>query len=553
MEAVLTKRRPLTRLAEWVPWLLPVLCFALTALVFGVRYEVNDDAILANIAAGAYGPDTVHLVYQNVLIGWLLKPLYLLAPGLNWLYVLQTVLVLAALGVLCRALWRELGPGRGLLAACLLLWLVGIDVFSSFQYVKNSGVLLAAGFVLLIRNLGRWNKGAAGGLALVTLGSMLRFQNFAAVGALAAAALLWRFLSLERAAKKRAAAAMAALFALVLGAKAVDMAAYSLDEGWAAYARYNAARTQVSDFLFQNLDSSAPVEALGYTNNDCTMLASWSYYDPAVFGSEQLELLERALPRRSVKAAVKDTAKEYAALLWGGPCCFLLAGVVLLWLFFSGRRGRGAFVATMAMLAALVFYLALKGRFVHRVEFVLVLAAAAFGALCCTPREDADPVPRRVLACGAAALVLVCMPYYLALFTEQRSYLSTRTDQPAYTEFSQDKEHLYLADADAIDSLAGYDVLHPRPAGFFSNIVELGGWLSGAPHRVAALQSYGVENPYAALARNDRVYLLDFFHISAKEIYLAEHYGVAVERVRLRELPTFSLYRFDLTQSVQTV
>ena len=544
MPAVLTKARPAARLAVWVPWLLPVVCFAATALVFGVRYEVNDDAILANIAAGAYGPDTVHLVYINFLLGWLLKPLYLLAPELNWLYVFQTVLVLAALGVLCRALWQGLGPGKGLLACGALLWLIGIDLFSSFQYVKNSGVLLVTGFVLLVQNLGAWNKGTAGGLVFVLLGSMLRFQNFAAVGALAAAVLLWRFWQLDSGAKRRAVAAIAALLALVLGAKAADAAAYRLDPGWAAYTRYNATRTQISDFLLQNLDSSAPVEALGYTNNDCTMLASWSYYDPEVFSVEALETLERALPVRSVKAAAKDTVKEYAALLWNAPFCYLLAGVVLLWLFFSGRRGRGAFLATMAVLGALVLYLAWKGRFVHRVEFVLVLAAAAFGALCCTGRENAPLVPRRVLLCGAAALVLVCMPSYLALYEEQKSYLETRVDQPAYTEFSQDKAHLYLADADAIDSLAGYDVLHPRPAGFFSNIVELGGWLSGAPHRVAALRAYGVENPYSALAGGDGVYLLDFFNVSAKEIYLSEHYGQTVERVRLQELPTFSLYSF---------
>lgn len=545
MSAVLTKERPAARLAAWAPWLLPVVCFAATALVFGVRYEVNDDAILANIAAGAYGPDTVHLVYINILLGWLLKPLYLLAPGLNWLYVFQTAAVLAALGVLCRALWRGLGPGRGMLACCLLLWLIGVDLFSSFQYVKNSGVLLVAGFVLLAQNLGAWNKGTAGGLVFVLLGSMLRFQNFAAVGALAAAALLWRFGQLDHRSRRRAAAVMAALLALVLGAKAVDAAAYRLDAGWAAYARYNAARTQISDFLIQNLDSSAPVEALGYTNNDCTMLASWSYYDPEVFGIEALETLGRALPGRSVKAVVRDTVKECAALLWNAPFCYLLAGVALLWLFFSGRRGRGAFLATMAMLGTLVLYLAWKGRFVHRVEFVLVLAASAFGALCCTGRENAVPVPRRVLLCGAAALVLVCMPSYLALYEDQKSYLATRVDQPAYTEFSQDKAHLYLADADAIDSLAGYDVLHPRPAGFFSNVVELGGWLSGAPHRIETLRAYGVENPYASLAKSDGIYLLDFFNVSAKEIYLSEHYGQTVERVRLQELPTFSLYRFE--------
>ena len=71
--------------------LLMVLCiYALVWILFGVRYEVNDDAILSNIAAGAYGRDTQYLVYINILIGWFLKPFFTLLPGLNWLYLLQS-------------------------------------------------------------------------------------------------------------------------------------------------------------------------------------------------------------------------------------------------------------------------------------------------------------------------------------------------------------------------------------------------------------------------------------------------------------------------------
>ena len=49
---------------------LALACFFATWAVFGLRYELNDDAQLANIAMGAYGEDTHHLVYVNVLLRW---------------------------------------------------------------------------------------------------------------------------------------------------------------------------------------------------------------------------------------------------------------------------------------------------------------------------------------------------------------------------------------------------------------------------------------------------------------------------------------------------
>ena len=43
------------------PWILVLAVYALVWLFLGVRYEVNDDATLCNIAAGAYGEESQYL------------------------------------------------------------------------------------------------------------------------------------------------------------------------------------------------------------------------------------------------------------------------------------------------------------------------------------------------------------------------------------------------------------------------------------------------------------------------------------------------------------
>ena len=64
---------------RWLPVLLPLALFAAMQAAYGIRYTTNDDATISNLAAGAYGPDRIHLLYVNILFGCLLRPLYLLA------------------------------------------------------------------------------------------------------------------------------------------------------------------------------------------------------------------------------------------------------------------------------------------------------------------------------------------------------------------------------------------------------------------------------------------------------------------------------------------
>ena len=136
---------------------LALACFFATWAVFGLRYELNDDAQLANIAMGAYGEDTHHLVYVNVLLGWFLKPFYALAANVNWYYFLQVAANVAAFGMLGTLCMERLGTRRGLLLYGGVLLAFGVDMFNSFQYTKNSALYLTVGLALLASELGVWS------------------------------------------------------------------------------------------------------------------------------------------------------------------------------------------------------------------------------------------------------------------------------------------------------------------------------------------------------------------------------------------------------------
>lgn len=522
---------------------IPVVCFFLTLLTLGTCYDTNDDATISNIASGAFGPESERLIYVNILLGFLLKPLYWLVPGLNWYTLLQFAAVIGCLGILNRLFAEKLGFWPGLLLGTLFTATFGVDAFSTFQYVKNGGILLITGLLLVALELGRPGARTAVGLLLTLFGSMLRFENFYAVGALAACLLVQRFLKLDKGEKKKAVLTMAALFLLVFGAEAVDIAAYRMDPAWNEFTRYNAARTEISDYRIQFLQDETPLLQLGLSENDAALLKEWSFYDPPFFSTEKLEQIAAALPAHTpVLQAVKNTLSSGAHFLFGSPAHLLFAAVLLCCLLFSDKKGLLFYLATMAMLGALTFYLCYKGRMLGRTDFLLTAAALVLGLFCCNGVRAPAPGIRAML-CGAAVLLLCSLPYYqeragiMPVYRETHPYTLAE-----YGQMQEDTEHLYVCDIFYWDQIQGYDLFHPREAGFFSNVAFTGGWMSHTPFQRRTLERFGAESPYQAVAEKN-AYLISYTQKEKLLLYLREHYQADIELEETRQLDKFYLYR----------
>jgi hypothetical protein len=511
---------------------LAVVCFVVVLLTTGVRYRFNDDAAISNIAAGAYGPDTQYLVYVNVLLGWFLKPFYALVPSLNWFVILQAVGGLCCFAYLGCLLLQKLGLWRGLCAYTVFLALVGFDFLQVFHYVQYAALFLAVGLVVVARNMGKNLSAALAGCAVVLMGGMLRFQQFIAIGGLAAAVLLYKFFKLEKNQKLRAAAVVAGLVVVAFGLKGIDTWVYARAPGWAEYVRFNTARTQISDFRMQYATAEDFAE-MGYSEADFGMFKSWNFYDPEVFSTEQVEQIANTLPPNdTLPNAVNKTLQTGLDMLYGRPANWLFTGVLVGWLFAGRRKNWPVLLGTLALLAAEVFYLQWRGRMPDTIEFSLVIAAILFCAMCCEKPEVKLPG-----MAGAGVVLLACsLPAFVGFAQVAADYWPSRTGRAAEFESAvQDKDTLYLADVLLFDAANGYDVWHPRPQGYFSNVVFTGSWLMHTPPQQQALQNFGIGNLYADSVDRDDVVFLDLIHADMKTDYMRQHYDADVKIVRIEE------------------
>lgn len=503
----------------------------LTINTYGIRFQTNDDATLSNIAAGAYGSDTLHMVYVNVIFSALLRPLYAVCQT-NWYVIVQLVFVVVSIAVIGYILMKKLGMLCGSVMMLALMMGFAMDVFYTFQYTECGFIVLTAGLLLIVDNLGRINKSTMAGIVLALIGSLIRWDVFYAVGGLSAPLLLYRFFPLDKAGKKKAVITMCLLFAATFGAKAVDIVAYKADDGWDEFRKYNEVRTAYSDYKFYSLTAENPFGQYGITDADYTMLNNWNYYDEEKFTIELLNTISQGNPQITAAELMDKTFERIKDMLKGDiyRWMFLLVAALSL-VSLRPRWSGGVMITVWGLYGVLMLYLVYRMRITSWVELGLIWTVSVFVLYCISQSKINSALNFLAMTAVLGAIICISRPVYKQLYIDYPNYVEwAQLEEPYFAAMTQDKENLYLIATQSINPAAGYDVINPRGKDFFSNIVAYGGWMSRAPHRDKALADYGLTRPLVDAVDNPNVYL-DYHCINEAVEYVKGQLGVEVYAV----------------------
>ena len=493
----------------------------------GIYYEVNDDAAMAYIASGAYGPGGEHLIFTNIFIGYFLKALFLITHAVNWYALFYIVLEMICCTILLTILMNSMGKVKGTIVFAVFFFVFGFNLMLSLQFTEVSAILLITGLVLIARHLGTFGPSVWCGIALTLLGSMIRFDNFYAIGGLASCVLLWRFYYLDK--KKYAVCSMLILLISAFALQEINLLCYENDAEWNSYMEYNEVRSSISDFQILRNSNSQLLEPLGNSVNDLCVLENWDFDDPNVFPTEKLKVISNLLPPGH--GTIKDSLKNTLESPFYSPDYFYKIVVVLsifgVCLLFCDKKCWLPVIGTIVILLAEFTYLHYLGRFIHRVFWGIDLAAAVFIFMCLRTKPK-----YRTAVLGM--ILLISVPIILGYYptierTVQDAYhVSSWRTRSSYDAMSADKEHLYIFDVVPSNEFFSMDVWDVKPENYLSNMLACGGWTSETPFKIEALEQYGYHSVYEALASKDsQVILCDIdSRLEMKEKFIREHYGV---------------------------
>jgi hypothetical protein len=294
-----------------------VLAFG-TLAFFNPRYETNDDVMMNLIAAGrafADRPDE-HLLFINVVLGWPLSRLYMLAPAVPWYGISQFAALLAAAAGTAYALLR-VGPSlRRLVVVWIFFVMAMLPCLILMQYTKTAFLVSLAGMLLFLaplRGAAPWPRAAevAAGL-LVLLGSLIRIQSFLMAAVVAAPLVVVAIATAPRTALRRAllpSLTLAAVAALYF----VNRGYYASDPDWHDFYANYAARSPFTDYQrYAYSDETEPAfEAIGWHKVDWEMLMNWFYADREIYSLQNLHEIAATVtpaPRPPLKESVEALA-----------------------------------------------------------------------------------------------------------------------------------------------------------------------------------------------------------------------------------------------------
>lgn len=97
--------------------------FLLLVLLFcDMKYEVSDDFIMSTIISGVYtGRPNPHMIFVNIVLGYMLEPFYKIFPGISWYFLFQIIIIFVSSIVVTFVVLEKADKVKGVLLSIILL------------------------------------------------------------------------------------------------------------------------------------------------------------------------------------------------------------------------------------------------------------------------------------------------------------------------------------------------------------------------------------------------------------------------------------------------
>ena len=336
--------------------------FAVMAVVLPMGFEENDDIIMAMIANGTYsGTPDGHLVYINVLYGWLLAALYSLTGAIEWYTLAFAVLHVVSMSALAYCIWTTPNRARWERVLWLLvLYVLWARIIVALQFTTTAGLVCLAGCMLLLRKSpkARWS-----GVVFVIVAALIRFFAAGLVGLLMAPIIIYTY----RFHWNKYIAVVLMLMAVV-GCRIVNQRTYDSDPEWKYFREYNRLRAQLNDnpnaYKMTTADLPEGIDPMDYQ-----LLLRF------VPDGEQIDL--PAL--RQLSAVVGDVPfgeqlKNLYRLEKYAVEMMILFALLVLMIITTGNRNKYIFLILYSLfVAVLVVHVSLDGFLKNRVFLCMLL------------------------------------------------------------------------------------------------------------------------------------------------------------------------------------
>lgn len=568
---------------------------AIAVAAFHISYDTNDDVFLSMIVAGqgfCEAPDE-HLIFTNIIIGDVLKRLYLAFPHVPWYgcylllvhYLAQATLLYCALTTgRCRDSASGQGPNSASDAArhsfrrrfglyLVYFAVVELVLLNHLQFTTTAFLAAQAGLFLFwcaARQRAQRPEGTPVGIlsaaiVWIFVAGLIRVESLG-MAVLVAAPLV---LVLARRDSRRAliahtaAAALAAL--AVLSATAYNRACYEADAAWSGFYAYNQLRCKFNDYQWtSHTPQTAEVFSnVGWSKNDHDMIAGWFFDDPALYSEAKLRSVLAAYPWKTARVTPGYFWQAYRRLLQDRSVWAVLLVLPFVLAGSDGSRlARRTVLACLVTAGALIVVVSINNKVPPmRTYFPLLSFPLSVALLCPAPPAistraengrrglrrawsdwQAQPVSTRVVV--ALLVVGITMGAYHQCRHSMRVVRERAALQTFLADARSNPRQLYVCWEAALpfERVSPFDSLESWSGITLFSLT----WTQRTPWQEAVKRRFGISSLARALCeRDDIVLVANDHHRSLFVKFAREHFQTDVEYLNSRTFgEKFSAGRF---------
>ena len=534
--------------------------FMIFNLFFYCRYHTVDDTFMEMIGCGAYGSPDYHLIYINVIIGFVISSLYSAIHSIPWYALMHILMAVFSLSVIMYVFFNRNNRLVKILVV-IVVFIISYEAYTKIQFTKTAAYLATAGYTLIAYSFEsdkRAGKQIVGVFFLVS-SFMIRTGMFLGCSAVCLACLLpVLFKSIKdlrndkRVFQNLFYVGLSALLA-VISVYCIDHLCYS-SERWQYYKLYNGYTTQFEDIHFPAYDNyEKEYNELGIDLEDYILYNDTDFNDPDLFGIEKMQKVKELQPYKeiSLNAFAMFLLRGYNTLFRQKTLStFTFVAIAILLLFVIGCKFNlinwiSAFYAGCATLFAFMYTYYMHGWFDRTTISIMV-------SILITLLYISDI--KNIIFNKFYIIAVVCTTIAISAFSwndffkwnmgQWKNDLAVNHD--VLNELYNDKDHLYLCRTSLTLWKKYYTPYGEIRIGAMDNISPLGDWLSNTPLSIDVLAKYDVVNPYKDMIDNRKVYFIEKGDdLELVIIYLKKHYNGDAEAVFVKNIGPYDVFQIS--------
>ncbi|MFC1574178.1 hypothetical protein ACFL30_03255 [Candidatus Latescibacterota bacterium] len=514
--------------------------FICELLFFVPVYQTNDDVGMSWVASGKSIVDTPdeHLLYQNVVLGFLLKKLYAGYPNFPW-YGLYHFLV----HYLCMIMFLYIILSIHFSLKRLFLFLVffiGLELgfLNNLQFTITSFMAGQTGIFLFLaflgdRSLKSWFL-LIFSIILLLISSIIRIDSFYLVLLIASPILFITFVTQY---KKFLVVVKYSIFifatiSLSFLLKNYNTSYYSNDPEWKDFRKINTVKARFIDYnqIYYNNDTKSIFDEVNWSRNDLYILRTWFYADETIFSTENMEKVASQFPKYRPEITLHYVITTFTNVF--NSVVFLLIMVLLFVIYVPVKKiDYAIIVSTFLLICLIMLFLMLTMHLPARVYYPVF----SFLVMLCL-FKTCKTINFSFYGLAIAKYFLITLIVIGLSVIIVRNVQEGKKNTDLNSKFRQVLESLNISE-DQLYVIWGASLPFENNLPFENTdylsdfkILSLSTYLP-TPFTRKRLEKYSIENLYEALYKKDNVFLVvnNMRDIYFYTEYVREHFDVDVQ------------------------